>query len=152
MSHIDVLMQEIGELKEENASLLNEKTQLQREIQTATDYIVEIEEKCYQSNQTCVELLQQMRNLDKACELRVKKLKEKHSLEAETLKAYILDIKARIPNYIPVKGDEIDQVLAQYINNYPDKSKLKLMFMRQQEGQYEFGSRNLILKVMRGSI
>ena len=71
-----------------------------------------------------------MRNLDKACELRVKKLKEKHSLEAETLKAYILDIKARIPNYIPVKGDEIDQVLAQYINNYPDKSKLKLMFMR----------------------
>ena len=71
-----------------------------------------------------------MRNLDKACELRVKKLKEKHNLEAETLKAYILDIKARIPNYIPVKGDEIDQVLAQYINNYPDKSKLKLMFMR----------------------
>ena len=71
-----------------------------------------------------------MRNLDKACELRVKKLKEKHNLEAETLKAYIQDIKARIPNYIPVKGDEIDQVLAQYINNYPDKSKLKLMFMR----------------------
>ena len=82
----------------------------------------------------------------------MQKLKEKHNLEAETLKAYIHDIKARIPNYVPVKGDETDQVLAQFINNYPDKSKLKLMFMRQKEGQYEFGTRSLMLKVMRGSI
>ena len=53
-----------------------------------------------------------MRDLEKTCEIRMQKLKEKHNLEAETLKAYILDVKARIPNYVPLKGDEIDQVLA----------------------------------------
>ena len=81
--------------------MLNEKNQLQREIQTATDYIVQLEEKCYQSNQSCIQLLYEMR-----------KMTESHNSETETLKAYILDIKARIPNYIPVKGDEIDKVLA----------------------------------------
>jgi len=104
--------------------------QLQSEVQTATDYIVKLEEKCYQSNQSCVSLLQTMRDLEQTLDKRMQKLKDKHNLESETLKAYILDIKARIPVYVPVKGDEIDQVLASYINNYPDKDKLKLMFLR----------------------
>ena len=70
----------------------------------------------------------------------------------ETLKAYLLDIKARINIYIPVKSDEVDVALGEFINNYPNKSKLKLMFLRTQEGVYEFGSRTLMLKLMRGSI
>ena len=76
----------------------------------------------------------------------------KHCQEAETLKAYILDIKARINVYVPVKSDEVDVKLGEYINHYPNKQKLKLMFLRVQEGVYEFGSRTLMLKLMRGSI
>ena len=39
----------------------------------------------------------------------------------ETLKAYVIDLKSRIAVYIPVKGDEIDRKLAEYVNNYPDR-------------------------------
>lgn len=38
--------------------------------------------------------------------------------------------------YIPDNSDPIDKKLAEYINNYPQKSKLKIMFMRESEGIY----------------
>ena len=56
--------------------------------------------------------------------------------EIDTLKAYIIDLKSRIAVYIPVKNDSIDKKLAEYINNYPERSKLKIMFMRESEGIY----------------
>ena len=67
--------------------------------------------------------------------------------EVETLKAYIIDLKSRIAVYIPVKSDAIDKKLAEYINNYPDRQKLKIMFMRESEGVYEFGSKRVHVKV-----
>ena len=75
-----------------------------------------------------------------------------HEAEIETLKTYILDLKARIAVYIPVKSDPVDTKLAEYINNYPDRQKLKIMFMRESEGVYEFGSRKVMVKVSGGKI
>jgi len=60
-------------------------------------------------------------------------------LEMETLKQYIIDLKGRIAVYIPVKDDTIDLRLAEYINNYPERQKLKIMFLRESEGVYQFG-------------
>ena len=54
--------------------------------------------------------------------------------------------------YIPVKNDSIDRKLAEYINNFPDRNKLKIMFMRETEGVYEFGSRKVQVKVEGGKI
>ena len=48
-------------------------------------------------------------------------------------------MKSRIAVYIPAKGDIIDKKLAEYINNYPDRKKMKIMFLRESEGVYEFG-------------
>lgn len=73
-------------------------------------------------------------------------------MEVETLKAYIIDLKARIAVYIPVKDCPIDKKLAEYINNYPDRAKLKIMFMRESEGVYEFGSSRVRVKVERDRI
>jgi hypothetical protein len=56
--------------------------------------------------------------------------------EIETLRNYIIDLKSRIAVYIPVKNDMIDKRIAEYINNYPDRQKLKIMFMRESEGVY----------------
>ena len=42
--------------------------------------------------------------------------------------------------------------LAEYINNYPDRQKLKIMFMRESEGVYEFGSRRILVKCEREKI
>jgi len=103
----------------------------------ASDYIVTLEDKCYRANKTSLDLLQKIRDLE---------------LEVETLKAYIIDLKARIAVYIPVKDDAIDKKLAEYINNYPDRQKLKIMFMRESEGVYEFGSKRVYVKVEKDKI
>ena len=65
---------------------------------------------------------------------------------------YIMDLKARIAVYIPVKTDSVDTKLAEYINNYPDRNKLKIMFMRESEGVYEFGSKRIMVHVRQGKI
>ena len=67
--------------------------------------------------------------------------------EVETLKQYVVDLKSRIAVYIPVKDDVIDKKLAEYINNYPDRQKLKIMFMRESSGVYEFGSKRVRVEV-----
>ena len=72
--------------------------------------------------------------------------------EIEVLKSYIIDLKQRISVYIPQKGDVVDKKLAEYINNYPDRQKLKIMFLRESEGVYEFGSRRVMVKVERDKI
>jgi hypothetical protein len=63
------------------------------------------------------------------------------------LKNYIIDLKKRIAVYIPIKGDVIDARLAEYINNYPDRSKLKIMFMRESDGVYSFGTKRIYIRV-----
>ena len=72
--------------------------------------------------------------------------------EIEVLKSYIIDLKSRIAVYIPTKSDPTDVKLAEYINNYPDRQKLKIMFLRESEGIYEFGSKRIMVKVERDKI
>ena len=117
-------------MKGQNEGLLNDKEDLQRELQVSSDYILQMEKRVFEANKISLELLQQVRNLE----------------------AYILAMKDRIAVYIPVKTDAIDTKLAEYINNYPDRKKLKIMFMRESEGVYEFGSRKVMVKVERGKI
>lgn len=76
----------------------------------------------------------------------MEQLKEAET-ENENLKQTIVDLKQRIAIYIPVKDDDIDLRLAEYINNYPDRNKLKIMFLRESEGIYEFGSRRIHVRV-----
>ena len=101
---------------------------------TASDYIVALEDKCYQANKTSLDLLQSLRDTE---------------IEVETLKSYIIDLKAHIAVYIPVKDCDIDKKLAEYINNYPDHAKMKIMFMRESPGVYEFGSTRVCVKLER---
>lgn len=54
--------------------------------------------------------------------------------------------------YVPVKGDEVDEALAHFINNYVDKSKLQVMFIRLSPGIYSFGSKKICIKVDNGRI
>ena len=65
-----------------------------------------LEDNVFKSNRTSLELLQQLKDTE---------------LEVDTLKQYIIDLKSRIAVYIPVKDDQIDRKLAEYINNYPDR-------------------------------
>ena len=49
--------------------------------------------------------------------------------------------------YVPVKSDPVDLKVADYFNNFPDRSKLKLMFMRETSGVYQFGSKRISVRV-----
>jgi hypothetical protein len=91
-----------------------------------------LEDKVYRSNKVSLELLGQLKDAE---------------VEIESLKQYVMDLKSRIAVYIPVRDDQIDRKLAEYINNYPDRQKLKIMFMRESEGVYEFGSKRVYVKV-----
>jgi hypothetical protein len=51
---------------------------LQKELENATDYILELEEKVYKANKTSLELLKQLKDAE---------------VEIETLKQYIIDLK-----------------------------------------------------------
>ena len=92
----------------------------------------ELEKRVYDSNQTGLKLLTQVRDLTE---------------EVETLKVYILDLKKKLAFYVPIKDDAVDCRLADYVNNYPDRSKLKIMFVRESQGIYEFGTKRIEVRV-----
>ena len=124
-------------MKKDNIKSIKDKIILQNEVMEAANYIDVMEHKVYDANKTSLDLLTSLKDAEE---------------EVETLKAYIIDLKARIAVYVPVKDDPVDKKLADYINNYPDRQKLKIMFMRESEGVYEFGSRRIAVKVERGKI
>ena len=96
----------IDELKQQNAKALRDKENLQKEVLSATDFIQAVQQQCYEAKQQSLELLETLKDSEE---------------EVDTLKAYIIDLKARIAVYIPTKGDPTDKKLAEYINNYPDR-------------------------------
>lgn len=49
--------------------------------------------------------------------------------------------------YVPIKDDAIDKKLAEFLNNFPDRSRLKVMFLRQSEGVYVFGTKRVFVKL-----
>jgi len=54
--------------------------------------------------------------------------------------------------YVPIKTDSIDRKIAEYINNYPDRTRLKVMFVREAEGVYKFGSKRVNIKIDKDKI
>ena len=106
-------------------------------METASDYIVALEDKVYKANKTSLDLLRQLKEAE---------------VEIETLKNYVLDLKSRIAVYIPVKDDPVDKKLAEFINNFPEKAKLKIMFLRESEGIYQFGTKRVSVKVDKDKI
>ena len=128
---------QLAQVRAHLATIDAQKVQLQTELETASDYILELEEKVYKANRTSLELLRQLKDAE---------------VEIETLKNYIIELKQRIAVYIPVKDDPIDRRLAEFINNYPERQKLKIMFMRESEGVYQFGTKRVAVRVDKDKI
>ena len=82
---------------------------MQKELETAGDYLLEQEEKTNKANCTISELLAQLKEAD---------------LEIGNLKHQIHALKSQMNVYVPVQGDKVDEALASFINGYYEKSKL----------------------------
>ena len=61
-----------------------------------------------------------------------------------------LNHKLRHSIYIPKKADKIDNALSTYINAKPEESSMKIMFLRESEGVYRFGSKRVYIKIEKG--
>lgn len=57
-------------------------------------------------------------------------------------------LENKLPIYIPKKYDKIDLALATFLNfHYPEREKMKILFLRESEGVYTFGSKRIYLKI-----
>ena len=130
--------------KEHELQMEEAKALLQQDIETASAFLLQLQEELCNSRRTSLDLLTQLKQREAQCLEYVE--------EIETLRNYIIDLKSRIAVYIPVKGDVIDKRIAEYINNYPDRSKLKIMFMRESEGVYQFGTKRVYVRVDKDKI
>jgi len=110
---------------------------LQNELSSSSQFAKELEERIYTANKTSLDLLKHVRDLE---------------VETSTLKNYIIDLKARVAVYVPVKDDPVDQKIADFINNYPDRNRLKIMFLREKEGVYDFGSKKVNVRIEKDRI
>ena len=90
------------QLKESHLS----REALQSEINQVTNYMGGLEARILTANKSSLDLLKSVRDLE---------------LENATLKNYVVDLKARVAVYVPMKDDPVDQKVAEYINNYPDR-------------------------------
>ena len=68
-------------------------------------YVLTMEEKVYKSNKIALELLRRLKEAE---------------VELDTLKQYSESLKTKIPKYQPIKTDEVDVKLAEYLNNHPN--------------------------------
>ena len=133
----NMLSDENSSLREKLVIQLKVQTRLEMELEKATQLTLIMEEKVYKSNKISLEVLKQLKDAE---------------VEIASLQQYIVDLKQRIAVYIPVREDSIDKKLAEYINNYPERQKLKIMFMRESEGVYQFGTKRVAVKVEKNSI
>lgn len=106
-----------------------------------TDYNIQMEEKIYKSNKVSLELLKQLKNAES---------------EIEAQGAFITQLKDQVnngdKNYIPAKGDYVDQCIADYINTSCNKGQYRSMFKRIEEGVYTFGTKKIFVRVEQGHI
>ena len=53
------------------------------------------------------------------------------------------ELREENPLYLPFKDDLTDNALADYINSLMDPGKVKILFIRESEGVYQFGSKKV---------
>ena len=54
--------------------------------------------------------------------------------------------------YIPMRDDSIDKKLADYINSLNDPSRIRVLFIRETNGVYQFGTKKVYVKVEQDKI
>ena len=113
------------------------RVQHQEQMMQSAAYQDELEQRVYETNQVSLELLKQIKDMQ---------------TEMAQLKVYAVELKAKVAVYIPIKNDPVDEKLAEFVNNYPDRQQLRIMFLRESTGIYEFGTRRIEVRVTQGKI
>jgi len=117
--------------------LTGEKAKLEKDLENAAGHIEKAENKCYDIENKLEKSIQQI------------KMKEE---QIKVFKNVIQDLKMKLHTYVPVKGDIIDNKLAECLNKLPDSQGMTTMFIRESEGVYKFGSKRIVIKLEQDKI
>lgn len=52
--------------------------------------------------------------------------------------------------YVAKKNDKVDKTLGNWLNKYPEREKMKIMFLRESDGVYQFGQKRVYVKIEKG--
>lgn len=131
---------QLQSLRKDLEDTLCQKAKLQTELDTATEYIIAMEEKVYKSNKISLELLEQLKD----CEI-----------ELGSVPLYPYDYRSRYAGagaypmsyvYTAAPNDYIDIKMSEFINTHPDRYQLRQLFVRESEGFYSFGTKRINVK------
>lgn len=98
-------------------------------MQAANDKLIGLEEELFESKSVQKEMHEKMEALEDQVE---ELLNQNNQLHIELSNA-----SRKI--YHTIKSDPLDQKLGEYICQYPEREKLKILFIRESEGVYQFG-------------
>lgn len=74
---------------------------LQKQLDDASEYIMELEQKVFDSNKNSLELLQQIKSQE---------------IEIQALKEFVGDLELKLAAQIPMDGDDLDQRISELVN------------------------------------
>ena len=114
--------EQLEQLHSANAS----KKKAFSQLNEALEKIIQMEEAVYESKIIQKECLQQLKKNEDILE------------DALNEVALLKEVNEKMQKmiYVPARGDPVDQALSDYLCQYPEKERLKIMFIRQTEGVY----------------
>ena len=115
---------------------------LKFDINELNERIIDFEEELYESKNIQLDLLDQLKEMENRNELLEDKIQELLNINEMLEKNQAV--------YIAKKNDKVDKTLANYLNRYPEREKMNIMFLRESEGVYQFGQKRVYVKVEKG--
>lgn len=97
--------------------------------------IVQLEQDIFESKTIGLQLIDQL----KSCENDLIEVTESSKKKIDSLQKLIENSEKDGPINITRKQDQIDRALSNFLNTYPKRDKLKILFIRESEGIYKFG-------------
>ena len=101
---------------------------LKNDISELNEKIIVLEEELYESKTIQLDLLEQLKVL------------EDKLVGAESKISELLDLNEALEKnqavYIAKKNDKVDKTLSNYLNTFPERNKMRIMFLRESEGVY----------------
>lgn len=104
------------------------RNSFKNDLKIMSEKMICFEEDLFESKSIQLELLEQLKEVEEALELSDAKLGELIKVNEQ------LDTKSGL--YIAHKNDKVDQNLGNYLNTYPERKKMNIMFLRESEGVY----------------
>ena len=119
---------EISKLRDELDDSERARANLKNDIEELNERIVVFEEELYESKTIQLDLLDQLKLVEDKLQAAEEKIIEMINLNEQLEKNQAV--------YIAHKNDKVDKVLGNFLNTYPERQNMNIMFLRESEGVY----------------